>query len=86
MQPLLQPPVANELPFSRRWHIAKIVLGSVSLLSSVVMWAVSIVILARFTGSSDDYSYDSFQIPFEVAFAMAAVRTVPIFSRNVALC
>jgi len=82
-QPLLQPPGnVDERPFSRPWHIAKIVLGSASLVSSLVIWAISIVILARYASSSD-YS-DSWQIIFEVSFALAAVSKAVDPFQNIA--
>ncbi|OIW28233.1 hypothetical protein CONLIGDRAFT_370266 [Coniochaeta ligniaria NRRL 30616] len=77
-QPLLKSPGDDvERPFSRPWHIAKIVLGSASLVVSIVIWAISIVLLARYT--SYDYNYDSWEITFEAAFALAAAGIAVIW-------
>lgn len=81
-QPLVQPASGDydKLPFSRPWHIAKIVLGSASILCSIVIWAVGIVMLARYTTGTDAYddNYydydDAAEVGFEAGFAIAWVR------------
>ena len=75
-QPLLQPPGGDdeERPVSRNWYLTKLILGSLSLVASIVIWALCIVILARYTGTGDSSYSDSFQIIFESAFALSAVR------------
>jgi hypothetical protein len=73
-QPLLHPASNgdDERPFSRPWHIAKIVLGSASIISSTIIWAISIVMLARYTNECD-YG-DGFYPYFEAGFSMSIVR------------
>ncbi|KAB5545859.1 hypothetical protein GE09DRAFT_221626 [Coniochaeta sp. 2T2.1] len=70
--PLLNPEDdVSERPFSKKWHVAKIVLGSISIVASIVLWAIAIVVLAQFA-SNNQYYYDSWQITFEVAFVFTA--------------
>lgn len=92
-QPLLQPPSSGdaEQPFSRPRYIAKIVLGSASLLCSIIIWAICIVMLARYATTGDDYYpdmssayYNTGEVPFEAGFAMAVVRNRPTSTETIA--
>ncbi|KAB5578007.1 hypothetical protein GE09DRAFT_537156 [Coniochaeta sp. 2T2.1] len=70
--PLLNPEDnVSERPFSKKWHVAKIVLGSISIVASIVLWAIAIVVLAQFA-SDNEYYYDSWQLTFEVGFVFTA--------------
>ncbi|RKU46261.1 hypothetical protein DL546_006420 [Coniochaeta pulveracea] len=65
-----QLPQPNEQlrPWSRRWHLAKLALGTGSLITSVILIAISLTLIAKY---GEYEAYDYYDLPIPVAFGFA---------------
>ncbi|KAL1836898.1 hypothetical protein VTK73DRAFT_4884 [Phialemonium thermophilum] len=50
-------PVATAPPFSKRWHVAKLVLGCIAIVSSVILYGLGLYLLAGFGSSRWAYQF-----------------------------